>query len=298
MATTQIDRDAGTVLKILAEAPRGEYVDRNEVAQLSALPPDRVNDAVALLVDSGYAEWIQTFGTAPYDFNAAMITSRGRYEFQRVASVVEHAASRSEDSQGQPQRSVGDDPNSIREVTLPPAPIGSPYGFTDEDWEAVSDRKHQAQVLYAVLGHQFASEYFNTDLLRSNVEAMLRRAVQAYNATPGKVALTLDFRALSAGYGEHLFNEIARDIIGSDIAVFETSELNPNVMLEMGVALTWGVRVLPIKLEGRPKPPSDVSGQTWADYRDDAGVFVNPEHERKLVRMIERAVRKKGRGAV
>jgi predicted nucleotide-binding protein len=67
-----------------------------------------------------------------------------------------------------------------------------------------------------------------------------------------------------------LFNEIARDIISSDIAVFETSDLNPNVMLEMGVALTWDVRVLPIKKEGQPKPPSDISGQTYADYRDSA----------------------------
>jgi hypothetical protein len=65
-------------------------------------------------------------------------------------------------------------------------------------------------------------------------------------------------------------------------------------MLEMGVALTWGVRVLPIKLDGRPKPPSDVSGQTWADYRDSAMSFIDPDHERKLVGMIERAIRKKG----
>ena len=50
----------------------------------------------------------------------------------------------------------------------------------------------------------------------------------------------LDFQSLAAGYGGHLFNKIARDIIGADIAVFETSNLNPNVMLEMGVALTWG----------------------------------------------------------
>jgi hypothetical protein len=178
---------------------------------------------------------------------------------------------------------------------LPPAPIGSPYGFLDEDWEAVSEKKHQSQVLYTVFGHQFSSEHFVTDALRQNVETMLQRAVGAYNDTPGKAPLALDHRALNAGYGEHLFNEIARDIIGSDIAVFETSDLNPNVMLEMGVALTWGVRVLPIKLEGQSKPPSDVSGQTWADYRDNASVFVDPDHDRKLLRMIERAVRKKGR---
>jgi hypothetical protein len=130
------------------------------------------------------------------------------------------------------------------------------------------------------------SNHFDTPALRTNVEAMLTRAVEAFNRLPGRPQLTLQFRSLSAGYGEHLFNEIARDIIGSDIAIFETSDLNPNVMLEIGVALTWGVRVLPIKLEGQPKPPSDVSGQTWADYRDNAQTFVDPDHDAKLVRMI------------
>lgn len=124
---------------------------------------------------------------------------------------------------------------------------------------------------------------------------MFSHAVDAYNAQRGNSPLDLDFRCLSAGYGEHLFNDIARDIIGSDIAVFETSDLNPNVMLEMGVALTWGILVLPIKREDRPKPPSDVSGQTWADYRGDASTFTDPNHEAKLYQMIERAVRKKGR---
>jgi hypothetical protein len=144
-----------------------------------------------------------------------------------------------------------------------------------------------------VLGHQFESEYFSTPALRANVEEMLRRAVESYSAMPARAQLTLDFRTLNAGYGEHLFNEIARDIIGSDIAVFETSDLNPNVMIEMGVALTWGVRVLTIKREGQSRPPSDISGQTWADYREDGATFVDPDHDAKLVRMIDRAIRKK-----
>jgi len=299
MATTQIDQDATILLGVLADAPRGEYVDRNDLAGLSHLPPDRINDAVALLVDSGYAEWIQTFGTAPYDFNAASITSRGRYEAQRIrASAEESKATAPPERVGLDDRSPFANPNSIREVILPPSPIGSPYGFTDEDWEAVSERKNQPEILYVVLGHQFESRFFETVTLRQNIQAMLQRSVDKYNGARIKPPLSLDYRALSAGYGEHLFNEIARDIISSDIAIFETSDLNPNVMLEMGVALTWGVRVLPIKLEGQPKPPSDVSGQTWADYRENASAFVDPDHESKLVRMIDRAVRKKGRRTV
>ena len=127
---------------------------------------------------------------------------------------------------------------------------------------------------------------------------MFQQAVDHYSGIPGRGAITLRYRNLHAGYGEHLFNEIARDIIGADIAVFETSDLNPNVMLEMGVALTWGVRVLPIKRHDRPEPPSDVSGQTWVNYSNDAAAFDDPEHQNKLTRMVERAIQKKGRSAV
>ncbi len=111
------------------------------------------------------------------------------------------------------------------------------------------------------------SRYYDSDKLRKNINMMFKRGVSEYNKLPGARLVELLFRPLVAGCGEHLFNEIARDIISSDIAVIETSDMNPNVMVELGGALTWGVRVFPIKAERRPKPPSDISGQTWADTR-------------------------------
>ena len=131
--------------------------------------------------------------------------------------------------------------------------------------------------------------------LKRNVEEMFQNAVEAYNKLPDAATVELIFQPLAAGYGEHLFNEIVRDIISADIAVFDTSDLNPNVMLEMGVALTWGVRVLPIKEENCPEPPSDISGQTWAKYSGSGSEFVDSGHKNKLFRMVERAARKKGR---
>ncbi len=126
---------------------------------------------------------------------------------------------------------------------------------------------------------------------------MLRRdftaAVKRYNSEPGNDPVRLTLRSLRAGYGEHLFNEIARDVISSDITVFETSDRNSNVMLEMGVALTWGKRVLPIKKKGRPKPPSDVSGQTWADYDAATYRFVDENHDENLLAMVRRVLRRK-----
>jgi hypothetical protein len=83
---TQIDQDATSILSLLAGAPRNEYVTAAEIARKADLPPNRVNDAVALLVEAAFAEWLQTMGTAPFDFGEAMITPRGRREAQRITA--------------------------------------------------------------------------------------------------------------------------------------------------------------------------------------------------------------------
>jgi hypothetical protein len=285
---TQIDRDARVILRVLASKPRDEFVPAAQIAEATSLAPERVDDAVARLVDSGYAEWVQTFGTAPYDFADAYITARGRYENQRLEALDAARANA-------PRRSTTADTHSVDvKPNLPPTPAGSPYGFTDEDWEVVSRRKARVDRLYVVLGHQFTSSSYKSEELRRNIKQMFELAVQRHNDDHVQSPVKLKFSVLAAGYGEHLFNQIARGIIGSDIAVFETSDLNANVMLEMGVALTWGVRVLPIKAEGKPIPPSDVSGQTWANYRRSGAEFLDPGHLDNVVAMIERALRKKG----
>ena len=98
---------------------------------------------------------------------------------------------------------------------------------------------------------------------------------------------------MGAGYGEHLFNRIARDIIAADIAIFDTSDKNPNVMIEMGVALTWGIRVIPIREEAAPDLPSDISGQTWIKYRNSMDIVLDDQFDRKLSELVKRAIRKK-----
>ena len=274
------------VLHALANEPRSSagdaWVGGEELEKTTGLSPPKINDAVALLAESGMAESFRAMGTAPFDFVQVQITPRGRYEWERMKSA--------QTSQLEHDRKGLVPATAIR----PPTPVGSPYGFTDMDWEIVSQSKSKADELRVVLGHPFQSEHFNVSQLEENVKAMFTKAVEDYVKKPGSIPVHLHFVALSAGYGEHLFNEIARDIISSDIAVFDTSDLNANVMLEMGVALTWGVRVLPIRNEKCPRPPSDISGQTYADYLDSAREFTDQNHHEKLLAMIERAIRKKG----
>jgi len=274
---TPIERDAQLVLSALASEARDDrrrsYVEAQELQRRTGLRPANLNDTAEILVETGLIEWLQALGSAPFRFIEATITPRGRYELERMVGG------------GADEDSVG--------AVRPPSPVGSPFGFTDHDWKAVEARKARGSTLSIVAGYQFKSSHYDSCSLVDNLESMFRNAVSRYSRNPDALPIDLEFKPLAAGYGEHLFNEIARDIIAADIGVFETSDLNPNVMLEMGVALTWGVSVLPIKVKGRPKPPSDISGQTWADYTDSAATFDDPGHESKLVNMIERAAGKR-----
>ena len=69
-------------------------------------------------------------------------------------------------------------------------------------------------------GYQWKSQFYSTPDLETNVEKMFQAALDSVNARNSTTAQLL-FRKLEGGYGGHLFNEIARHTIGSDIAVFD-----------------------------------------------------------------------------
>jgi hypothetical protein len=289
---TKIEDDAVTVLGFALE--RQNEARRLNVDQVSedltgadiedgtGLPPARINNAVTVLRLNGYLDGLDWMGTAPYDFGQVRATALGRFEHQRTQA-------------SDPVREAADDFAGRSRLDRLPVPIGSPYGFTDQDWEYVARERSRSDQLKVVLGYQFASEWYDSQSLVQNLEGHLKTALAEYNDKwRHDPRIQLVFNPLSAGYGEHLFNDIAREIISSDVAIFETSDANPNVMIEMGVALTWGTRVLPIKMQGREKPPSDISGQTWVDYRDSAIELIESDYRAKLTALVERAHRRKG----
>ena len=290
-----IREDAAHVLLTMAghqqfsgDTKRGHYgFDGENLAKETSLPSERINDAVEVLEGEGYVEVAHYLGTAPFDFGDVELTSRGRMEAERIGKAQVNAA-----RSGGPSRVSREQPVAESEIARTYLPVGSPYGFTDQDWEAVRLARADPEHLIVVFGHQWTSNCFDTTKLRENVGSVFSRSLG--RSRPGlSPGLALDYRPLKGGYGEHLFNEIARNIMSADIAVFETSDLNPNVMIEMGVALTWGIRVLPIRAVASPKPPSDISGQTWAEYEESASTWPDPEHQTKIDTMVERAVHKK-----
>ncbi len=281
------------VLKALADYQmkendpnKGHYqLNGEQLQKITKLHLSFMNDAVEILRESGLVEVIRGLGSYPYSFVMAELTPKGRFLLKKI------------NEESQTKESMEEKEPKIQKIQRALNPVGSPYGFGDEDWEYIEVQKKDGNKLNVVFGLQWKSTVYETDSLVANIKKHFEDAIEIYRSRSGSLPITLNFKQLAAGFGEHLFNQIARDVISSDVAVFETSDKNPNVMIEMGVALTWGVRVLPIKREDKEKPPSDISGQTWADYKnngDNAKTFTESEFQEKLIAMIDRAIKKKG----
>jgi hypothetical protein len=279
--TNPIEQNAAKIVLVLAEsAANDEYLEGGDLAGPTKLEPEDLNDAVDFLSERELVERINFIGTAPYRFGGIKLTSRGRYVYHELKKP---AVPKSEPSPPtQPQGIIRNQPLAA----------GSPYGFTYQDWDYVQLELAETKTLKVVFGFQFSSSKYDTSLLSNNIKIHCDIAVRAYNDKHREDIITLNFLQLGAAYGEHLFNHIAREIISADIAIFDTSDRNPNVMLEMGVALTWGKRVLPILERDCEQPPSDISGHTYARYTDSGKNFL-PEHERQMLLMVERAIQNK-----
>lgn len=290
---TEIEKNQDVILQYLyqrdVESEGEAFARGDDLCKATNLKPVQINDAIELLHDSGLVERLTTMGTTPYNFYLVKITARGKYEVERRKALKEAVSATQPDSLDLLERYL-----AVDQTIKPRIPVGSPYGFTYLNWEVVSSRQADKKVLYVVLGCKFKSSHYDTKELRKNVKSMFELAVQRYNKENRGASISLEFIPLHAGYGGHLFNAIAQDIISSDIAVFETSDLAPNVFVEVGVALTWGSRVFLIKNKGCPPPPSDISGHTFADYLDNAKTFVDSQHKENLYRMVEHAIRSKG----
>jgi hypothetical protein len=274
-----IEDNATNILTSLFEnnLNQDSMFDGSNIAEFTGLTPNEINNAVDYLDDRGLIERLNYLGTHPYNFGHIHLNSRGNYVYHDLQNSID---------------TVHEVPSS-EIVASQPLAAGSPFGFTDLDWEYVQRELSKSNSLKVIFGYQFNSIHYDSEKLKTNLKKHLAEVVKAYNAQNGVVEINLNFKPLAAGYGEHLFNQLARDIISSDIAIFETSDMNPNVMLEIGVALTWGKRVLPIKMEDCQIPPADISGQSYADYLNNAERFLSTDHFDRMLAMVERAVAKK-----
>jgi len=88
MAT--LDEAFDAVLSALVQIPRDSEgnsgSDGQELLRLTKLGPDEINDAVAVLVNNGWAKWLRP-GLSPWQFAAVVLTPFGRAEHRRLRAA-------------------------------------------------------------------------------------------------------------------------------------------------------------------------------------------------------------------
>lgn len=166
------------------------------------------------------------------------------------------------------------------------------FTFDDLALAKIAQRKQAKSRLYIVFGYQFKSEFYDSDVLKKSIDARISK-LQNLLADTASFEISMEFRPLKAGLGMHIMEEIITDIASADIAIFEVSDKNPNVFLEMGVALSHGVAIIPLKHKNSDAIPSDISGLVWVTYEENGNTILDDNFDYDLQTLISRVLKKK-----
>jgi len=148
-------------------------------------------------------------------------------------------------------------------------------------------RNGNRQSIRIFFGYQLVSQFHSESDIRKCARLLVR------TLSDRNVRATVTFGRFPAG--ENLWDAI-RDAIGRcDVALFDISENNPNVVLEAGLALGSSKRIIMLKSresDEQFKRPSDLVGYVYVPYRSSAelcGRRLNLELSRSLIDYLSRS---------
>lgn len=113
------------------------------------------------------------------------------------------------------------------------------------------------------IGYQIKSNYYN----QSKILAMGNRICEILNSDLQKYNLSIINSQFGFEEGIHIFCEPCKLIQKSILCIFEISDLNPNVMLEIGKSLYKNIILL--RRKDAAQPPSDMGGIIYDEYSID-----------------------------
>ena len=116
------------------------------------------------------------------------------------------------------------------------------------------------------VGYQTNSEYHKTEDIKDTI-------FEVKKIVEDKLAnIELDVKFGEFGAGKSLFEAVRNAIKECEIAIFDISENNPNVLIEVGMAYGYNKRVILLKNElskGKFKVPSDISAFIYLTYKHE-----------------------------
>lgn len=126
-----------------------------------------------------------------------------------------------------------------------------------------TNRKLEINPYQFFIGYQKKSKFYD----ESKILAMGDRISEILNNDLQKHNLSIANRQWGFKEGIHILCEPCKLIQNSILCIFEISDLNPNVMLEIGKSLYKNIILLRRKDAG--EPPSDLAGLKYDDYIKD-----------------------------
>ena len=118
------------------------------------------------------------------------------------------------------------------------------------------------------LGYQFKSDYYSAASLQNTLVSATQIVTEDYKER----GLSLQPDQVGHREGEHITCEICEKIQRAVFCVFEISNLNPNVMLELGMALGIGRKYALLRHTDSKDPSSDMGGLKYISYSDRRGL--------------------------
>jgi len=124
--------------------------------------------------------------------------------------------------------------------------------------------------LKVFVGYQINSEYHDTKELKETIFKVKKNIEEEFSN------IELDIKFGEFGAGKVLFNEVLNAIKECEIAIFDISENNPNVLIEVGMAYGNNKQVVLLKNElskERFRVPTDISAFVYVPYRDKKAIY-------------------------
>ena len=165
--------------------------------------------------------------------------------------------------------------------------------FSARDLKKFDRRYRSKRILYIRFGYQWKDEsersrrYFSK-ALKKTLKGIFEDAKGSFPESKHR----LNYASLRARAGKPVLNNIVFDLLSADLLFFDLTHLNPNVFLELGIAIVTKKNLFLLLRKGT-KLPSDLAGLTYCNYNSERD-FSLEEFTKKDIRVeMKKVLRRK-----
>jgi hypothetical protein len=175
----------------------------------------------------------------------------------------------------------------------------SPFlAFSAEDLQKIDQRYRSKRSVYARFGYQWKDAHGHA---QKALSLALKKTLKGFfkdirSSSSRQAEYKLNYASLRAQAGKPVLHRIVLDILSADLLFFDLTYLNPNVLLEIGIAYATNENLFLLSDErSKSPPPSDLAGLTYCKYSVEKTSFLNSFAERDIKSAMRKVLVRKMR---